>query len=175
VCKDWTKVTEGSSSSIGVEALNRHIGKSEIYDIISKLEWYKAAGLDKVRSAVLVCLAESDEFITRTVEMFQSLFDKEVVPESWKEVVVSMLYKKGDVRDPGNYRGISLMSIVAKVYEKVLTNRMTEFLENNKCYDESAQGSRKNRSAVDNMVIFMIVLQLRSVKGLITIIMFLDE
>ena len=97
------------------------------------------------------------------------------MPESWKEVVVSMLYKKGDVRDPGNYRGISLMSIVAKVYEKLLTNRMTEFLENNKCYDESAQGSRKDRSAVDNMVIFMIVLQIRSVKGLNTIVMFLDE
>ena len=127
------------------------------YDIISKLEWYKAAGLDKVRSAVLVCLAESDEFMTRTVEMFQTLLENEVVPESWKDIVVSVLYQKGDVRDPGNYRGISLMNIVAKVYEKLLTSRMTEFLQNNKCYDESAQGLRKNMSAVDNMVLFLLV------------------
>jgi hypothetical protein len=75
-----------------------------------------------------------------------------------------MLYKKGDVRDAGNYMGISLMSIIAKVYEKLLTNRMTKFLESNRCYDESAQGSRVGGSAVDNMVIFMTALQMRRVR-----------
>ena len=107
--------------------------------------------------------------------MFNALFAAGTVPASWKEVVVSMLYKKGDIRDAGNYRGISLMSIIAKVYEKVLVRRMTTFLETNGCFDESAQGSRKDRSAIDNLVVFMVVIQLRQARGESTVVMFLDE
>jgi hypothetical protein len=141
VCKDWTEMRKGKGDLIGAEELNGEITHEELYLIVSKLKWYKAAGLDRVRSAVLVCLAESREFMERTVEVFQSMFESgEVcIPGSWKKVVVSMLYKKGGVRDAGNYRGISLMRIVATVYEKLLTNRMTKFLESNKCHDESAQ------------------------------------
>ena len=39
------------------------------------------------------------------------------------------LYKDGDNRDPLNYRGITLLSIVGKVYNRVLTERLTQFAE----------------------------------------------
>jgi hypothetical protein len=178
VCRDWLGIIDTGSvraAASGVEQLNAPITTEEIRAVISKLRWYKAAGLDKVRSAVLICLAESDEFMDRTTEVFNALFVAGTVPKAWKDVVVSMLYKKGDIRDSGNYRGISLMSIIAKVYEKVLVTRMTAFLEANNGFDESAQGSRKDRSAVDNLVIFIIVIQLRQARGEQTVVMFLDE
>jgi hypothetical protein len=88
---------------------------------------------------------------------------------------MSMLYKKGDIRGAGNCRGISLMSIIAKVYEKVLVRRMAAFLETNGCFDESAQGSRKDRSAIDDLVMFMVVMQLRQARGESTVVVFLYE
>jgi hypothetical protein len=174
VCRDWSAIIGADAlraPASGVIALNATISSVEIYEVISKLRWYKAPGLDKVRSAVLMCLAESGEFMERTTEVFNALFAAGTVPASWKEVVVSMLYKKGDIRDAGNYRGISLMSIIAKVYEKVLARRMTAFLETNGCFDESAQGSRKDRSAIDNLVMFMAVMQLRQARGESTVVM----
>ena len=39
----------------------------------------------------------------RTTEVFNALFAAGTVPAPWKEVVVPMLYKKGDIRGAGNY------------------------------------------------------------------------
>jgi hypothetical protein len=39
------------------------------------------------------------------------------------------LYKDGDDRDPLNYRGITLLSIVGKVYNRVLGDRLMKFAE----------------------------------------------
>ena len=38
------------------------------------------------------------------------------------------LFKKGDRDDPGNYRGITLLSVVGKVFCKVLNNRLVHCL-----------------------------------------------
>jgi hypothetical protein len=82
VCKDWTEMRKGNVDLVGADELNRVITREKLHPIISKLKWYKAAGLDKVRSAVLVCLAaESSEFMERTVEVFQSMFEPGEVPE----------------------------------------------------------------------------------------------
>jgi hypothetical protein len=67
------------------------------------------------------------------------------------------------------------MGVIAKVYEKALVRRMTTFLETNGCFDESAQGSRKDRSAIDNLVVFMVVIQLRQARGESTVVVFLEE
>ena len=53
----------------------------------------------------------------------------EVVPRQWKEGLIVNLFKKGDREDPGNYRGINLLSVVGKVFCKVLNNRLVQCLD----------------------------------------------
>ena len=46
---------------------------------------------------------------------------EETVPKQWREGLTVNLFKKGDREDPGNYRGITLLSVVGKVFCKYLT------------------------------------------------------
>ena len=49
-----------------------------------------------------------------------------VVPPQWREGLIVNLFKKGDKEDPGNYRGITLLSVAGKVFCKVLNNRLVQ-------------------------------------------------
>ena len=42
------------------------------------------------------------------VNFFNALFEKGIFPTKWTESTVLPLFKKGDVNNPNNYRGISL-------------------------------------------------------------------
>ena len=51
-------------------------------------------------------------------------WELEEVPREWMQGVIVPLYKDGDNRDPLNYRGITLLSIVGKVYNRVLGEKV---------------------------------------------------
>ena len=69
-------------------------------------------------------------------QCLSKLFDKPFIagyfPENWSEQFVVPLYKKGDVNDPGNYRGITLLSTLGKLSTKILNNKLTKWSENYK-------------------------------------------
>jgi hypothetical protein len=65
VCRDWSAIIGADAlraPASGVTALNATISSEEIHEVISKLRWYKAPWLDKVRSAVLMCHVFSREW-----------------------------------------------------------------------------------------------------------------
>ena len=70
------------------------------------------------------------------------------VPQDMKDAKIVTLYKnKGDRSDCNNYRGISLLSIVGKVYARVVLARLQQLAE--RVYPESQCGFRAERSTVD--------------------------
>ena len=46
-----------------------------------------------------------------------------------REVLIVNSFKKGDREDPGNYRGITLLSVVGKVFCKILNNQLVQSLD----------------------------------------------
>jgi hypothetical protein len=65
------------------------------------------------------------------------------------------IYKgKGDKQDPANYRGISVLSALLKVYTGVLARRLNDSIERRGAISECRMGFRKGRRMVDN--IFML-------------------
>ena len=54
-------------------------------------------------------------------QLFSVVWREETVPKQWREGLIVNLFKKGDREDPGNYRGITLLSVVGKVFCKYLT------------------------------------------------------
>ena len=75
-------------------------------------------------------------------------------PEEWAEALVVPLYKgKGNLHDPNNYRGISLLSHIAKILTHILNVRITQWLEERGIISKAQAGFRKGYSTIDNAYI----------------------
>ena len=72
--------------------------------------------------------------------LYGVVWTEESIPKQWRQGYVS-LYKKGDAEDPGNYRGITLLNVVEKLFCKILNNRLVSRLESERA--ESGSGRIK--------------------------------
>jgi hypothetical protein len=60
-----------------------------------------------------------------------------VFPDEWKTAKVMPLHKKGDRYDIHSYRPISIISVIAKLFERLMCNRVMLFLYENKVLTEA--------------------------------------
>ena len=67
-------------------------------------------------------------------------------PDACKIAKVRPLFKKGSKTDPSNYRPISLLPLLSKVFERVVLDQTKEFLSLNKILYDYQFGFRKNHS-----------------------------
>ena len=63
------------------------------------------------------------------LKIFRLSLNSETVPEDWKRSLVTPLFKKGPRYDPLNYRPISLTSVCCKTLERVITQHLTDYLD----------------------------------------------
>ena len=71
----------------------------------------------------------------------------ENIPSEVRDSNITILFKKGDRSQCGNYRGISLLSVVGKVFADILLLRVKRIAD--KFYPQSQSGYRENRSTID--------------------------
>ena len=80
------------------------------------------------------------------------LFDKSlnegVIPDDWRKAIVSPIFKKGNKKDPSNYRPVSLTSVVCKLCEKLIRERLTVHMISNKICADAQYGFMSGRSCV---------------------------
>ena len=67
-------------------------------------------------------------------------------PDPWKHHHAVPVFKGGDSENVENYRPISLLSILSKILEKVVSNQLVEFLESNHLLADEQHGFRPNLS-----------------------------
>ena len=77
--------------------------------------------------------------------IYNVLLKSGVFPDEWKTAKVKPLYKKGDTYDTQNYRPISAISVFAKLLERLMYNRITSFLYENKIFTEAQNCFRKGK------------------------------
>ena len=77
------------------------------------------------------------------------MFEKGHFPEVWSEGYVMPLHKKGNVNDVENYRGITLLSTVGKLFTRILNNRLGEWAETYGVLIEAQGGFRAGMSTGD--------------------------
>ena len=68
------------------------------------------------------------------------------VPNIWKSAKVVPIFKSGNHDLPENYRPISVLPVLSKVFEKAVHYQFLQFLETNKLLSDSQFGFRKYRS-----------------------------
>ena len=80
----------------------------------------KAAGVDGIRAEFI--LDASEVLLDPLVQTFNQVLMK-AVPPTWCTGFIHPIFKAGDPDDPGNYRGITVVPILAKLYAMVLEAR----------------------------------------------------
>ena len=104
--------------------LDIQITLEEVEKIVSRLKNGKAAGTDGIVNEILRFGGENMNLAIW--QLCKMMFGKEQVPDEWLEGIIFPIYKDSDRRDPLNYRGITLLSVVSKVYTSILNERLTK-------------------------------------------------
>ena len=89
---------------------------NEIFKLIKNLKNKKSSGFDEISAKFLKLCAPYVS--TPLANNFNASISKGVYPDLLKTARVTPIYKKGVKSDPGNYRPISVLSQVNKVFEK---------------------------------------------------------
>ena len=71
-----------------------------------------------------------------------------IFPADWKEAIVVPILKKGDSKNPKNYRPVSCLTAASKVLEKAVRQQLTRFIEIHKLLPNSQHGFRSGRSTM---------------------------
>jgi hypothetical protein len=133
-----------------VSELDEPISEAEVLNAVHSLKSGKAPGLDDVLGEFF----QATEFIVCPffTKLFNKLFDCGYFPEDWTRSVIIPLLKKGDQKDPENYRGISLLSVTSKIFTKILNSRLYNWAEKESKICEEQAGFRKQ--AIRQLTIF---------------------
>lgn len=86
----------------------------EIIESINKCKDGKASGTDKINYSFYKRLPEN--WIIYLQFLFNVVMSSERMPDSWGLLLMSMIFKKGDIGDPSNYRPITLVNCIVKIY-----------------------------------------------------------
>ncbi len=129
--------------------LNRPIQIEEVRKAVGLAKNRKAVGTDNIPNEVL----KSDAIIGALYAFFQLCFDSGRIPSIWTQSVISPIPKNrtSDPRVPLNYRGISLLSCVYKIYSSILNHRLITFFDDNNIIHDEQNGFRGNRSCIDHI------------------------
>ena len=81
---------------------------------------------------------------------FTTIFNKSILsgsfPDDMKIAIVSPIYKSDCKSKPTNYRPVSVLSAVAKIFEKLISHQLSNYLESNKILVNQQSGFRKKHS-----------------------------
>ena len=146
---------------------------NEINDLISDLNDSSGAGVCGIPTK---CLKNSSpKFKSIIAYLFNFSILSATIPNDWKTAVVTPLYKnKGTADDMNNYRGISVLPPIAKLFEKLLHKQITVYLSENNILSNDQHGFRSNHGC--ESALHEIISQMNSIKSkrLIGLFLFID-
>ena len=89
--------------------LNSPISEDEVKKAVKRLKNGKAGGEDKILNEMIKAFSESHMSVL--TKIFNIVLLSGHMPHEWVIGIIKPIYKnKGDINDPDNYRGITLLS-----------------------------------------------------------------
>ena len=150
----------------------KKIKEEEVIDSLCALDTTKSHGYDNL-SVRLIKDAAPFIFAPLTY-IFNLSLEVGIFPDALKIARVTPLFKKGPKNDPGNYRPISVLPVIAKIFEKLVNGRLMDFLEANNILYRHQYGFRKRYSTKLSLINLVNTLLQSIDKGEMTLGIFID-
>jgi hypothetical protein len=115
---------------------------SEILDIVSELSNKKSSGYDEINMPTLKLLLPN--ILSPLVYIINISLSTGEFPSKLKIAKIIPIYKTGKKQDCNNYRPISLLTQISKIFEKIYYKRLINFLMRNNVIIANQFGFREN-------------------------------
>ena len=122
----------------------------EITNHINQLDSKKSAGHDGFTAKFLK--VSSPIIVDSLTEIFNNSISTGNYPDEMKIAKCIPIYKKGKRNDPSNYRPISILSTINKIFEKILYTRLYKYLTKFDILYNYQYGFRKNHSTIQALI-----------------------
>ena len=150
--------------------LDSDLTEEEVQLAISKLKKGKSAGVDDIISEWLMYGGE--RMNQALWVLLSQAWRSEVAPSDWSKGLISPIYKDGDHRDALNYRGITLLSVIGKLYTSVINERLMVWCADGEVLSDEQGGFKRFRGCTEQIFILSEVIKLRKKNPTFT--MFID-
>ena len=138
---------------------NNPISEEEVIRLTKKLKNGKASGIDNILNEFLKC--SPPDMLKLISGFFNLILDTGIIPASWTIGLITPIYKrKGDTNDPDNYRGITLLSCLGKLFTMTINSRLNSYLEENQLLGEEQAGFREGYSTLDHIFSLHCIIEL---------------
>ena len=120
---------------------------------INNMKENKSPGVDGIAPKILKETVE--QMCTPLAHVFNMSLQEGIVPLEWKEANIIPLFKFFSRNKSVNYRPVSLTSVMCKVLETIIRDRMMDFLIKHILINTSQHGFVKARSCLTNLLCFL--------------------
>jgi hypothetical protein len=137
---------EASNDAVFPE-LDDEISLEEVLRSIAHLKCEKQHGIDNIINEYMI--KGSDTIAPILCTLFNVILTTGHFPVKWGEGVIVPIHKQGDVMDVNNYRGITMMSCVSKLFTRILNVRLTNWSRQNDRLSDAQFGFKEGVGTVD--------------------------
>ena len=131
---------------------NISITPKMVRKVVMNLDLSKAFGPDCIPVVVLKNCEPELSYIL--AELFNKCLKESCFPDCWKVSSVVPVFKNvGDRSTDKNYHPVSLLSVVSKVFEKLVNNRIVDHLEKCGLFSDFQDGFRSSQSTADLLTV----------------------
>ena len=135
------------NDNVHLEELDKEIEMGELEEAIKSLHTDKASGADHVLNEFIIHASYGIKLLILLI--FNTVLSLEHFPSQWGKGNVIPIFKSGDKRDVNNYRGITILSCLGKLFTKIVNKRLSKWAERERVLSESQYGFREKRGTVD--------------------------
>ena len=132
-----------SGGSLGYFSF-REVSQVEVRSVVDLLKSSRAMDVYGLNSFMIKKI--KNLIIPKLTAMINQCIRDSVFPDALKIAIVTPVFKKGDINDPSNYRPISILPVISKIYEALLKNQMMDYFETNSLFAAEQFGFRSGRS-----------------------------
>jgi hypothetical protein len=146
--------------------------RDEVSKIIDALDTNTSTGIDGVSTKAIKCIKTA--ILQSLTSCINKCLSEGTFPDSLKIAKVSPIYKSGTKTDPGNYRPISVLPIMSKIFERIIYSRLFEYLNDKKFFCENQYGFRPGSSTLSATVDLVTKVKTNMDRKMIALGIFID-
>ena len=169
--ESWKQIPEDKIITEVLECITGAIVVHEVQDAIHSLQRGRASGPDRMAMELLKELSTTNAgYLTEILNEWWAS-PSETSSEMW-QARVALIFKKGSTDDLENYRQISLLNSIYKVYAKIIKQRLERGIETH--LHRTQYGFRKNKGTAEAIHCIRRIIEQAEQTGAKTILLLLD-